>query len=85
VHNGIIENFRELRAELARAGFGHETDTDTETVALLTRHHMAEGMSPEDAYVLSSLAGDLKISEVVDMPHYLVSMHMPKSVLAGGS
>ena len=49
VHNGIIENFRELRAELAAAGIGHETDTDTETVALLTQHHMAQGMEPEAA------------------------------------
>jgi acetamidase/formamidase len=39
------------------------------------------GLTPEEAYVLSSLAGDLKISEVVDMPHVLVSMHMPKEVL----
>ncbi|MET4100817.1 glucosamine--fructose-6-phosphate aminotransferase (isomerizing) [Roseovarius sp. MBR-78] len=49
VHNGIIENFRELRTELAEAGIGHETDTDTETVALLTQHHMAQGMGPEAA------------------------------------
>jgi acetamidase/formamidase len=34
-----------------------------------------------EAYVLSSLAGDLKISEVVDVPHVLVSMHMPKDVI----
>ena len=39
------------------------------------------GMDRTDAYVLASLAGDLKISEVVDMPHVLVSMHMPKAVL----
>ena len=39
------------------------------------------GLSAEEAYVLCSLAGDLKISEVVDVPHVLVSMHMPKSVL----
>ena len=39
------------------------------------------GLGREDAYVLCSLAGDLKISETVDMPHYLVSMHMPKEVL----
>ncbi|WP_299042618.1 glutamine--fructose-6-phosphate transaminase (isomerizing) [uncultured Tateyamaria sp.] len=45
VHNGIVENFRELRAELAEAGIGFETDTDTETVALLTHHHMQEGMN----------------------------------------
>ena len=33
-----------------------------------------------DAYVLASLAGDLKIAEVVDLPNVLVSMHMPKSI-----
>jgi glutamine---fructose-6-phosphate transaminase (isomerizing) len=33
VHNGIIENFRTLRAELAAAGLVHESDTDTETIA----------------------------------------------------
>ncbi len=43
----------------------------------------AHGLSREDAYVLCSLAGDLKISEVVDVPHVLVSMHMPKRVLGG--
>ena len=41
----------------------------------------AHGMDRTDAYVLCSLAADLKISEVVDMPNVLVSMHMPKAVL----
>ncbi len=39
------------------------------------------GLDRADAYVLCSLAGELKIAEVVDVPHVLVSMHMPKSVL----
>ena len=39
-----------------------------------------KGLSREDAYMLASVAGDLKISEVVDMPHMLVSMHIPKSI-----
>jgi acetamidase/formamidase len=38
------------------------------------------GMDRTEAYVLCSLAGDLKISEVVDVPHVLVSMHMPKGI-----
>lgn len=42
------------------------------------------GLTPEEAYVLCSLAGDLKISETVDVPHMLVSMHMPKSLFASG-
>jgi glutamine---fructose-6-phosphate transaminase (isomerizing) len=49
VHNGIIENFRDLRAELSAAGLAFESETDTETVALLTRLHMDRGMTPVEA------------------------------------
>ena len=49
VHNGIIENFRELRAELAEAGYVQESQTDTETIALLVQRDMAGGASPIDA------------------------------------
>ncbi len=44
VHNGIIENFRELRIELREHGLSCTTETDTETVALLTQHHLAQGL-----------------------------------------
>jgi glutamine---fructose-6-phosphate transaminase (isomerizing) len=49
VHNGIIENFRELRAELSAAGNAFESETDTETVALLTRMYLEQGMPPAQA------------------------------------
>ena len=39
------------------------------------------GLSRQDAYMLASLAGDLKIAEVVDVPHVLVTMHISKAVL----
>jgi acetamidase/formamidase len=39
------------------------------------------GMDRNEAYMLCSLAGDLRIAEVVDIPHVLVSMHMSKQVL----
>lgn len=39
-----------------------------------------KGMTRNDAYALCSLAGDLKIAEVVDVPHMLVSMHIPKHI-----
>lgn len=45
VHNGIIENYRELRTELAGHGFTFATETDTETIALLTQHHLAQGLN----------------------------------------
>ena len=49
VHNGIVENFRDLRGELAEQGLHFETETDTETIALLTQHYMSEGKSPVEA------------------------------------
>jgi glutamine---fructose-6-phosphate transaminase (isomerizing) len=49
VHNGIIENFRELRAELAAEGYAQESETDTETVALLARRAMGGGATPVEA------------------------------------
>lgn len=49
VHNGIIENYRELRAELAEAGIQPETQTDSETVALMTRMYMDQGLGPREA------------------------------------
>jgi acetamidase/formamidase len=38
------------------------------------------GLSREDAYVLCSLAGDLKITEVVDAPNWMVGCFMPDAV-----
>ena len=49
VHNGIIENFRELRDEVIALGMQPESQTDTETVALLTAWHMTQGMAPVEA------------------------------------
>ena len=49
VHNGIIENFRELRAFLAEQGVGFGTDTDTETVALLANYYLDQGGTPAEA------------------------------------
>jgi glutamine---fructose-6-phosphate transaminase (isomerizing) len=49
VHNGIIENFRELREELVAAGATFVTQTDTEVVAHLVTHYMNAGLCPKDA------------------------------------
>ncbi len=49
VHNGIIENFRELRDELIAAGHVFHSDTDTETVVHLISHYMHQGAGPVEA------------------------------------
>ncbi|MCR9274526.1 MULTISPECIES: glutamine--fructose-6-phosphate transaminase (isomerizing) [Mameliella] len=49
VHNGIIENYKELRAEVKFSGLAPATETDTETIALVTHSLMQKGMGPVDA------------------------------------
>jgi glucosamine--fructose-6-phosphate aminotransferase (isomerizing) len=67
VHNGIIENYRELRKDLAREGHRFRSETDTEVIAHLIERHRANGL-PEavlraarelrGAYALVCVAGD---------------------------
>jgi glucosamine--fructose-6-phosphate aminotransferase (isomerizing) len=54
VHNGIIENFRELRGELQAKGHEFSTETDTEVIAYLVSEAMRGGVGPVEA-VASSL------------------------------
>ena len=49
VHNGIIENFQELRQELEGEGVVFETETDTEVVAHLITRELNAQLSPKDA------------------------------------
>ncbi|RWF48114.1 MAG: glutamine--fructose-6-phosphate transaminase (isomerizing) [Mesorhizobium sp.] len=49
VHNGIIENFAELRDELMRDGYTFSSQTDTEVVAHLVGRELAKGLKPVEA------------------------------------
>ena len=49
VHNGIIENFQELKVELSAEGRRFDSDTDTEVVAQLITSYLEKQMSPEQA------------------------------------
>jgi glucosamine--fructose-6-phosphate aminotransferase (isomerizing) len=59
VHNGIIENFRELREALQKTGTVFKTETDTEIVLHLVDSYLARGIGPVDAVKasLSQLRG----------------------------
>ena len=86
VHNGIIENFRDLRSELARAGYAFESETDTETVALLARMHMDRGLSPVEASreTLSRLHGAFALCFLFDGEDDLIVAARKGSPLAIG-
>jgi glucosamine--fructose-6-phosphate aminotransferase (isomerizing) len=53
VHNGIIENYQELKAELSAKGHEFATQTDTEAVVHLIDSYLQEGKSPIDAVAAS--------------------------------
>jgi glucosamine--fructose-6-phosphate aminotransferase (isomerizing) len=67
VHNGIIENFAELKAELTAAGRTFTSDTDTEVVAHLIDAELARGLSPLDAFraALARLHGAYALAVMV--------------------
>ncbi|MDU9002637.1 glutamine--fructose-6-phosphate transaminase (isomerizing) [Sedimentitalea todarodis] len=86
VHNGIIENYRELRAELAAEGIQFSTDTDTETVALLTELYLSQGNDPiAAAYkTLARLEGAFALAFLFDGNDDLIIAARKGSPLAIG-
>ncbi len=66
VHNGIIENFRELKAELQTEGAAFTSDTDTEVIAHLITRELRDGKDPIAAVnkVLSQLQGAFALAMI---------------------
>ena len=66
VHNGIIENFAELKEELEGRGFAFESETDTEVIAHLLAEGMEEGGSLREALAraLRRLRGSFAVAAV---------------------
>lgn len=67
----------------AVTGFGTSIDEAAKKATGYMIDHLTENynLTKNEAYMLCSLAGDLKIAEAVDMPHYLVTMHIDKTIL----
>jgi len=86
VHNGIIENFRELRNELAAHGLTPVTDTDTETVAMLAQHFMSQGLGAQEAAIktLGKLHGAFALAFLFDGEEDLMIAARKGSPLALG-
>jgi glucosamine--fructose-6-phosphate aminotransferase (isomerizing) len=68
VHNGIIENFRELREELEAHGATFATETDTEVIALLVNDGLRKGHTPVEAVTaaLPQLRGAFALAFLFD-------------------
>ncbi len=86
VHNGIIENFRDLRADLTARGHRFETETDSEVVVHLITDYLNQGKSPAEAVaeVLVRLEGAFALAIVFAGRHDLMIGARSGSPLAVG-
>lgn len=66
VHNGIIENYHELKAELIKKGHKFASETDTEVIAHLITEYMDKGLTPQQstATALKRLEGAFAIGVI---------------------
>lgn len=85
VHNGIIENYEELRVELTAQGYEFTSDTDTEVIAHLIHSHYAQGsLLVATQMALSQLVGAYAIGVVAaDNPHQLIAARKGSPLLLG--
>jgi glutamine---fructose-6-phosphate transaminase (isomerizing) len=86
VHNGIIENFSELRRELEAKGAKFATETDTEVIAHLVTEEMKRGKSPVEAVktALPRLRGAFALAFLFDDEDNLLIAARKGSPLAIG-
>lgn len=86
VHNGIIENFKELRAELAEAGRVFESETDSEVIAHLISAQVERGLDPLDAVreVIPRLRGAFALAITFrQYPDLLVGARLGSPLVVG--
>jgi glucosamine--fructose-6-phosphate aminotransferase (isomerizing) len=86
VHNGIIENFQELKDELIAEGRKFDSDTDTEVVAQLLSSYLKAGLKPEAAMskAMSRLRGAFALAVLLrDHPGMLLGARRGSSLAVG--
>lgn len=86
VHNGIVENFEELKAELVDDGYAFRTDTDTEVLANLISRELKGGASLPDAVRAAArrLEGSYGAAVITaDHPDLIVAVRMQSPLVLG--
>jgi glucosamine--fructose-6-phosphate aminotransferase (isomerizing) len=86
VHNGIIENFKELREKLSAQGHVFETETDSEVIAHLIHQHLKEGMEHDKAFAtaLAELRGAFGVAAIfADKPDTVMAARQGSPLAVG--
>ena len=86
VHNGIIENHKQLREELVSLGFAMETETDTEVAAHLVKYYHDQGLTPEKIMraIIDRLSGAYAlVIMIADYPGMLMAARKSSPLAIG--
>ncbi|OGB27127.1 MAG: glutamine--fructose-6-phosphate aminotransferase [Burkholderiales bacterium RIFCSPLOWO2_02_FULL_57_36] len=84
VHNGIIENHEELRAELQAAGYVFESQTDTEVIAHLVDHLYTGDLFETVQQAVKRLTGAFAIAVFCqDEPHRIIGARQGSPLIVG--
>ena len=85
VHNGIVENYRELRKLLAAQGHRFRSQTDTEVIAHLIEHHRTHGLAAAVLRAARELRGTFAIACIAaEEPNSVVALRHGTSPLVIG-
>jgi glucosamine--fructose-6-phosphate aminotransferase (isomerizing) len=84
IHNGIIENFPELRSRLAKEGHTFRSETDTECIAHLLETHIGDGLAAAVRATVSELQGAYAIVALgLDEPDLIVGAKVASPLVVG--
>ncbi|WP_306058952.1 glutamine--fructose-6-phosphate transaminase (isomerizing) [Natronococcus wangiae] len=85
VHNGIIENYAELRGRLRTSGYEFTSDTDTEVVPHLIQYYLDEGLENEAAFrrAIEELEGSYAITAMLSGEHVLYAARQGSPLVVG--
>lgn len=86
VHNGIIENYRQIKARMIRKGYTFESETDTETIAKCLDYYMVQKNDPIKALskVIEKLEGSYALGILIkDTPDTLYALRKDSPLLIG--
>jgi glucosamine--fructose-6-phosphate aminotransferase (isomerizing) len=84
VHNGIIENYLELRERLERLGYAFSSETDTETIAHLIEHHYQGDLFEAVTKARKELVGSYALAVISkEEPDVLVGVRCDSPLIVG--
>ncbi|MFH0987006.1 MAG: glutamine--fructose-6-phosphate transaminase (isomerizing) [Candidatus Micrarchaeota archaeon] len=85
VHNGIIENYQELKKELEKQGFVFKTETDTEVLPNLIQKYMKDSDSFEKAFeqMLRKIEGDYAVAAMFEKEHKIAAARKGSPLVLG--